>query len=154
MNEELSKTLFGADYRAAYENAEPKDFTPLDFVAALGTARQALLYSALYAPEFDDVEGLLLFKDVVATLGVERIATLRRQYEDDRRLEGELNEFDVGLHFPADARNLTDELAMLLAQELARVWAMVLRGLYPGRALEVRVLDNDDGPCVTVSRPA
>jgi hypothetical protein len=68
MDDKKFRARFERPYRVKNDGADPAGFTALDFVGALGSVGNALLYSRLFWPEFIEVDGMVFIKDYVDDL--------------------------------------------------------------------------------------
>ena len=144
MDDATFKARFDGDYRARYEGASPTDFTALDFVGALGSVGDALLYARLFLPEFAEVDGMVFLKDTVDDAGgPEGIRKSRDQFANQRDCERSLNLFQIYLNFPNHLRESVEGDDRLLAEQLVNAWALRLRQLYPTRKFHVSVIEED-----------
>ena len=143
------RTRFELLYRSQYDGAEPTDFTPLDFVGALGSIGNALLYSKLFLPDFIEVDGSVFIKDFVDDLGgPDGVRRLRSKIGGGRVLERAINSFDINLNLPNRLNENSEGDDLLLAYQLAKMWGLRLRELYADRRFHVWVEDADCPPTV------
>lgn len=144
MDDSTFMTRFYPAYRSAYDGALPTGFTALDFVGALGSVSGALLYSRLLLPEFVEVDGMILLKDVVDDLGGPQGVRARRpQYPDAISLEQELNTFCINLNFPNSLKDSVEGDDRLLAEQLALAWKSRLCQVYPNREFATGVIEEE-----------
>lgn len=120
-----------------------------DFLHGFGATREALIYSILFAPNFVEVEGFV----ILTALGPQppegrdglaaRIRKARAKSSNDLELLlSSCNWVEVPFLF-SDRRESESE-ALLLARVIADAWRARLRGLYPQRNFEVRVLPESE----------
>jgi len=130
MNDETFSARFESEYRNMY-SASPEKFTALDYVGALGSIREALLYSRLFLPEFIEVDGMVFLQDIFEDAGgQDAIRKLHGRYGDKRKVEESLNSFDLKLNLPNQlGKNAPDDDRML-AEQLAVAWRLRLQQLY------------------------
>ena len=111
-----------------------------DLVALYGDMRFALLYSAIFFPEFIEVEDSILLADY--TDGV------RELFSDAKKttklslaeLEASFNFVEVAYMFRRD--DITDDaIEIKLAHIIVDAWQDRLKRLYPSRVFSVSVLD-------------
>jgi hypothetical protein len=116
-----------------------------DFLHEYGSIRSALVHSVLFAPNFVEIEGVVFLKELCAELpgGWERLAVNVREARE--RSSGDLhgllatyNWLEVPYLF-ADRQGTEEELSVLV-RAIADAWSVRLRGLYPMRNFEVRVI--------------
>jgi hypothetical protein len=116
-----------------------------DFLYGFGSTRGALIYSVLFAPNFVEVDGFIFIDDYSASSPErwDQLATnireARAKSSDDLAvLVSSYNWLEVPYLF-SDHRG-ADEEDTILARVIADAWRARLRGLYPDRTFEVRVL--------------
>ncbi len=149
MDDNLFKARFERQYRANYDGADPAGFTALDFVGALGSVGNALLYSRLFWPEFIEVDGMVFLKDFVDDLGgPEGIRKMRDDPGRGQSVQESINNFDVNLSFPNHPEENAEGDDLLLANQLAKMWSLRLQQLYPHRSFQVEANEDDGSPCV------
>jgi hypothetical protein len=149
VDDNLFKARFERQYRVKYDGADPVGFTALDFVGALGSVGNALLYSRLFWPEFIDIDGMVFLKDCVDDLGgPEGIRKMRSDLGRGQSLEKSINNFDVNLGFPNHPEENAEGDDLLLANQLAKLWSLRLRQQYPHRSFQVEVNEDNGSPCV------
>ena len=123
------------------------NFDMLDFVAALGSTLDALMYSRLFWPEFVEIEGMVFLKESMEDEDDRRrLADALERYGGDRtRTEQSFNLVEVPSDlFTMRKGDTTEEEARWLAQRLAQVWLACLRYRYPGRDFVMEVLDPEE----------
>ena len=116
-----------------------------DFLHERGSTLGALTYSVLFAPAFVEIEGFVFITNLTPEPagGLEEIAAQLRAAraksdEDLRNLLASYNWMEVPYLF-ANNRGSDPEVSTL-ARAIADAWRARLRGLYPDRHFEVRVL--------------
>jgi len=118
-----------------------------DYLHAFGNVGDALLYSTLFVPEFIEVEGCILLKE----LGVqpeggwtEVTAAIRRARETStdalKRYVDSSNWVEVPC-LAADASAASEEEIEVLAEVIAQAWRARLRDCFPDRRFTVRIFD-------------
>ncbi|HEY0795006.1 MAG TPA: hypothetical protein VGD64_04425 [Acidisarcina sp.] len=150
MDDNLFRTRFERQYRAEYDGADPAGFTALDFVGALGSVGNALLYSKLFWPEFIEVDGVVFLKDFVDDLGGPE--GIRKRCNDlgcGQSIDKSINNFDVNLSFPNHPEENAEGDDLLLANQLAELWTLRLQQLYAHRRFHVEVNEDNGSPCVS-----
>jgi hypothetical protein len=150
MDDNLFRVRFEGRYRAKYDGADPAGFTAFDFVGALGSIGNALLYSRLFFPEFIEVDGMVFVKDLADDCGgMDGIRKKRVDIGNDQSLEKSVNNFDVNLSLPNHPDENADGDDLLLAGQLAKTWSLRLQQLYSHRKFHVEVNDDNGSPCVS-----
>jgi hypothetical protein len=116
-----------------------------DFLHAASSTADALVNSVLFAPSFVEIEGLVFLADLGPGLarGDAGIAEAIRAARAESpaalaRFLGSCNWLEVPYLFAS--RDSSDEEDAVLAQVIADAWRVRLRGLYPERGFEVRVI--------------
>src|SRR5690348_9392367 len=121
------------------------NWTRKDFLFAFGSVRQALLHSLLFAPTFVEVEGHVLLADFLLDDpdGLDEIAKKIRSspHEPDLnavQLVDSCNWVEIPyLFLNSDEASEEDTL---LATLVINAWETRLKGLFPQRVFEVRLL--------------
>jgi len=144
------RARFEGQYRAKYDRADPAGFTALDFVGALGSVGNALLYSRLFWPEFVEIDGMVFLKDFADDVGgPDGIRKMRDDLGDGESIEKTVNNFDVNLNFPNHPEENAEGDDLLLATQLAEMWSSRLQRLYAHRRFRVEVYEDNGSPCVS-----
>lgn len=148
-HEEKSRQLV-ADIVSLLHDTVGKDrdvsgWTREDFLHGLGSMRDALVYSILFVPTFVEVEGYIFLAELTPQPpgGWEALAANIRAARtkgggDLAKLLESSNWVEIS-HLFADGRGTNGDDS-LLALVVADAWRARLRGLYPKRNFEVRVL--------------
>ncbi|MEI9814646.1 MAG: hypothetical protein WDO18_19275 [Acidobacteriota bacterium] len=143
------KAQFDGHYRKLYSTA-PEAFTNLDFIGALGSVHDALLYSKLFVPDFIEIDDMVFLADVLTDSGGEpEVKRLLKDLRDPREVEATLNYFDLALNLPNRLNEMVDGDDRLLAGQIATAWRSRLRDLYPTKTFFVNV-DAQDGAIAVV----
>jgi len=115
-----------------------------DFLS-LGSTRDALVYSILFAPTFVEIEGFIFLEAFApqtaggwAKLATDIQVARAKPGNDLALLLAGYNWVEVAFLF-SDPRGSDEELTAL-AYTIADAWRVRLRGLYADRTFEVRVL--------------
>ena len=119
-----------------------------------GVASQAILYSALYNPEFIEVCGSVLLAWNLPTqeLVKEFEQSLKLGPKTSRELEESFNFVEIGYMFAPKGRDTSDEEDELLAQQLRDCWAAILHYRYRNRQFVVEVISPEEtGSTVGIS---
>lgn len=116
-----------------------------DFLRGLGRMRDALIYSILFAPSFVEVEGLVFLAEMGAQPSEGRTTFAARVREAREQGAKELAHLLKGYNWVEipylfSDNSGTDEDVRILALAIADAWRARLRGLYPVRNFDVRVL--------------
>jgi hypothetical protein len=150
MDDKKFRARFEGPYRVKNNGVDPAGFTALDFVGALGSVGNALLYSRLFWPEFVEVDGMVFIKDYVDDLGgADVIRKMRDDIGEGQSIEKNINNFDVNLNFPNHPEENAEGDDLLLAKQLAKMWSMRLQHLYTRRRFRVEVNGDNGSPCVS-----
>ena len=120
-------------------------FERADFAHAFGNGGDALLYSAIFAPDFIQIDGFIFLKELgVYPAGgwAEVAAGIASQREISpaalQKFVNSINRIEVPYLFANCA--CSDEECDVLAQAIAHAWRVQLRGQFPDRAFTVRVM--------------
>jgi hypothetical protein len=130
-----------------YAEKDTTNFNVLDYVYAVGSPLQALMYSKLFWPEFIEIEDMVFLKDRMENED-DRCAVLKvlEQHEGNRRkTERAFNLFE----FPPDIfgkkmGETTEEEDRYLAEILVEMWQCRLRMLFPNRSFKVVLLTAEE----------
>ena len=119
-----------------------------DFLHRVGSIPDALVYAVLFAPSFVEIEGLVFLADLGPdsedwTKIVENVQAARaRSIKDLEQLLKGYNWIEVPFLFMNRQGSEAEEATLALA--VADAWQARLRGLYPKRSFEVRVLPESE----------
>ena len=136
-------------HRYAEGGARFQNWDAVEFLHAFGSAHAALLYAALFAPEFVEIEGAVFLKDFGASLqgGAEATAEMVRRAragspEQFKRFVDSRNwvELPYVCGNPSDTEEEYERLASLVVD----AWRARLKDLYPERRFIVRVLRPEE----------
>jgi hypothetical protein len=130
--------------RRRYPDRDTTGFGLFDFVHALGSPVDALLYSALFWPELLEIDGAVLASDVIedeADLAQVRASVRERgAVETEKRFN--LREFsDL---FGSGLAEIDDDQSEVLLARLAEMWRCRLATRFPGRRFAVEVWSPDE----------
>lgn len=129
--------------RAAFADGhDTANWTRDDFLHGFGTLHGALLYAALFAPTFIEVEGCIFLAEFAQPPGEELAGKIRAARTQSASALAQFLDSCNWLEVPylfADRRG-SDEEVDTLAHAIADAWRLRLRGCYPNRQFEVRVL--------------
>lgn len=120
--------------------------TPLGQIHLHGQASLALLYSSLFVPDVEEVEGSVLLSWNLSDKQRERFIGAKRSSQDYQfqELEASYNSVEVSYIFgTAEGRDLQEEDDVVLAEIIAKAWRGFFKITYPDRYFEVEVLDPD-----------
>lgn len=142
-----NKNTFIERLRKRYPNSDTRNFNVLDFVGAFGSPFDALLYAHLFWPEFIEVEGMILRKEMVEDAeDIVKVKEAIQRFEGDRRkVERSYNlvEIPSGI-FSQRIEDTSDVEDHQLACILAGMWKARLQQLYPERTFEMIILMPDE----------
>ena len=124
------------------------NWTRIDFLHSAGSIPGALVYAALFAPSFVEIEGLVFLADLGPdSEDFPQIAANVRaaRAKSDRDLEQLLKGYNwIEVPFLFMDRRGSEVEEATLAQVVADAWRARLKGLYPNRSFEVRVLPESE----------
>ena len=116
----------------------------MDFIYALGSPVDALLYSRLFWPDLVEIEGAILLRDCVeAEDDVARVrASVRERGPAETEKAFNLREFsDL---FGNELAGIEDHEAELLLTRLAEMWSGRLKAQRPEHRFAVEVVSTDE----------
>lgn len=122
--------------QSGYEN-----FSAHDFLHAEGSAKNAILYSTLFFPEFIEVDGVVLLKmNVADQVNLDRFRLLKASEKQSQcELEKSFNFLEIAYCFCSGRDQLKSVDEELLAELVAESWKCHLKGSFPHRNFIVRV---------------
>jgi hypothetical protein len=130
-----------------YTEQDTTNFNVLDYVYAVGSPLQALMYSKLFWPEFIEVEDMVFLKDRIEDED-DRSAVLKvlEQHEGNRRrTEQAFNLFEIPPDiFGKKMRETTEEEDCYLAEILVEMWQCRLQMLFPNRSFKLVSLTAEE----------
>jgi|SRR5271156_404299 len=132
--------------RHHFSSPDAETYDVLDFAFRYGSVLEALMFSRLFWPEFAEVEGMVLFKEVAEDpRQYERIRDYLERSDGDRtEVERSFNLKEVTTQLLGkDLKETTDEQIDLLEERLCEMWAARLSVLYPDRRFKVEVVNLD-----------
>lgn len=117
-------------------------FGYFDFLHACGSPREALFYSELFWPRFEEYNDMIFLdgtiEDETDAQGVQEALI---KYEGDRmKTEQAFNTIEIPWLFGGHAGETTDEEDVFLASRICEMWAVRLRELFPDRKFKVEVV--------------
>ncbi len=125
-----------------------EDFEVEEALATSATAVGALLYSPVFCPPTEEIDGLVFIKLQEVCAPGEKPRQIRRYREetggDLREVQRSFNLVEPLRLFDIDQPELTDEEERLLAETLAEAWRAWLHWRHPGRRFEVELLGRDE----------
>jgi hypothetical protein len=138
-DDELLQTL-----QRRHPDQDTTGFSLFDFIHALGSPLDALLYSALFWPELVEVDGAILSSDAIEDeadlVRIRAIVRERGAVETEKRFN--LREFsDL---FGNGLAEIDDRQAEALLGRLAEMWRGRLAARFPGRRFAVDVWQPDE----------
>jgi hypothetical protein len=124
-------------------------WTRADFLFGLGKMHDALIYSALFAPQFIEVEGFVMLGEfgVLPRGGLEEV---QRQIRNARaKSSGDVARFVdscnwVEVPYLMSDNRSSDAEDSVLAHAIADAWQARLNGLFPSRTFHVQVLAKEE----------
>jgi hypothetical protein len=139
----IDDDYFIARFREVYSDQNTTGFDALDFVSAFGTPLDALLYSRLFLPNFEEVDGMIFLEGTIATdEDKDRLANASSQYRSRDEIEKAFNLIDVPfMLFSRGRENANERDLMFLADQIRTMWSLRLKQLYPTREFVVEVWD-------------
>ena len=129
--------------KTQFASHDTSNFSVLDFVGAFGSPVEALAYSRLFWPDFVEYQGMTFRKDALEDESDrQRVLEALVQYDQDRtRTEQSFNLTEVpSTLFTRRASESTDDIDLLLANQLAEMWRARLHLLFPHLRFVVEVL--------------
>jgi hypothetical protein len=130
--------------RRRHPDRDTTGFGLFDFIHALGSPIDALLYSALFWPEFLEIDGAIVASDTIEEEA--DLARLRASVHERGVVETEkrfnLREFS-GL-FGNGLAEIDDDQAQVLLGRLAEMWRCRLAARLPERRFAVEVWSPDE----------
>jgi hypothetical protein len=119
-------------------------FSALDFIHAVGSPLDALMYSRLLWPSFIEVEGMVFLSDAVED--VEDLARVKRvlaHYKGDKKsTQLDMNRYEIAEMFGRRTGDTTAQEDECLARIMATTWTAKLQTEFP-RRIQVKVEISD-----------
>lgn len=137
-----------------YPEVNEKGFDVLDILHAHGSGIDALMYSALFWPEFIEHRGMVVRalewedREQIRTLD----ATLETHGGDREQAEQSVNWVDVGELFGRRKLESSDDDDLALARVLRDMWTARLSRVFPHRRFTVELVSREEtggGPGVS-----
>jgi hypothetical protein len=130
-----------------YTEKDTINFNVLDYVYAVGSPLQALMYSKLFWPEFIEIEDMVFLKDRIEDEDDRRaVLKVLEQHEGNRRKTEQafnLSEIPPDI-FGKNMGETTEEEDRYLAEILVEMWQCRLRILFPNRSFKVVLLTAEE----------
>lgn len=130
-----------------FSEHDTTNFNVLDYVYAVGSPLQALMYLKLFWPEFVEIEEMIFLKDNIEN-EENRRSVLEYFNEHNRDRLSTEQAFNL-LEIPSDifGKNMgetTDEEDQYLAVKLVEMWQYRLHLVYPSRSFKVELLAAEE----------
>jgi len=121
-------------------------FNITDFVHAVGSGLDALMYSRLFWPEFVEIRGMIFLKETVEDEEDRSLVakTLERYGGQKQPVEKDLNFVEVAHLFGSRAGETTEAEDSLLAERLVEMWRCKLKLRYPARIFVVETVPSEE----------
>jgi len=113
-------------------------FVGVDYLHALGNARDALLYYELFFPKLEILSGSVLLAAMLGQDGRKRFLEAVEQM-GRVRAEQSFNRIDVPYVFSGAGPQLTDSQDEVLANSIGVAWKRRLAGEFPKKKFHVRI---------------
>jgi hypothetical protein len=128
--------------QTAYGGQDTSSFNSLDFIHALGSGRDALMYSQLFWPEFKEFKGMVFLAATVECLEDEkRVEAALQQYDGDlTKTEESFNLLEISYLFGKRIGETSVEEDNWLAAILCECWECRLKQLFPERVITVEIV--------------
>lgn len=125
--------------------AAPELLTTEELLFTFGSSRDALLYAALFNPEFVIHSDSVLLAWSVSDANAQAAFGNAKNSDSANisEIEASFNFLEVGYLFDASGRTTDDEQDALLADLIARSWRCRLEAEYPQRRFSVEVLSPE-----------
>jgi hypothetical protein len=122
-----------------------------DFLAVQGGAELAIAFSALYWPEFVEIEGCVLLREHYDPANFQE--WLEKLEGDKSKVERVINHVHLWDLFKLDEENIPEKAIEDLARVLSLCWKCALREQFAGLDFDMRlVLDESEyGPTIFFS---
>lgn len=132
---EIFRQVFGLD-------SKKSSFQSEDYLHAMGAAKAAILYSALFQPEFICIEdSILLAWNVRDEVDRDRFRMcLQEKKYSLEETEASFNFVEIGYIFGPQGRDTNDIEDELLAEIINSAWEAWLAYCYPERKFNVSIL--------------
>ena len=127
-------------------------FEPEDYLAASGSAVQALMACDLFLPRLVVVEGLVLLRQSVDDQAQRDALRSALECRDPAAVQRSFNRQELAHTFAEDG---TSDLTLpALAVGVAESWRAWLAHRFPGRTFVVDIEHEDDGPVIEFWEPS
>jgi len=116
-----------------------------------GGGELAVAFSALYWPEFVEVEGCVLLRERYEPVNFRE---WKEEFGGDlSRVEGIVNHVHLWDLFQPDEASVPERAIESLGRILSCTWQCALRQQFPGREFDVRFVEDDSeyGPTISFS---
>lgn len=139
---EMKDEIILEHLRNKYPGENRAKFNFLDFIHAAGSPSDALLYARLFSPQFIEIDEMIFLKDVIEDeADIQRVRNAIEKYAGDKKIvEHSFNFVEIPSLFGGNSGDTSDEEDYWLATQLAEMWALKLKILYPEKTFEVNIL--------------
>lgn len=156
-HERMPDQFLAERLRRQHAGMNATGFNPLDFIHAIGSPLEALLYGRLLWPEFTELEDMVFLRETLEDEDErDRVQRVLRKYENDRsRTERECNLVELPYLFGNRSGELDAEGYDFLANLLMDTWRWRLGALFPSRQFVTHRYREADvpGPAFTFYQP-
>lgn len=127
--------------RERFPIPSPTPFNATDFIHAVGSPLEALMYCRLFWPAFVEIDQMAFLQDEIEDAeDVERVRHALATFNGDKRMtQCSFNTIEVADLFGRRAGESTEEQYALLAETLAEMWRARLYSSFPDRKTHVAV---------------
>lgn len=130
-----------------YSELNTTGFTPEDFLSALGSPVDAMMYLYMFWPEFVEYDNMVFLRDVVDTDEIRRgVDDMLSKYSGNRHcVERSFNTVDVPcMLFGAKSHESSEEIDALLTKMLVELWRCKLQCYFPARVFNVEAIRPEE----------
>jgi len=132
--------------KRSFEVKGYENFDSYDYLHAIGSAKEALLYAGLFCPDLIEIEDMVLLKmkvdDEVNLKGLYKLKSEGKRTHQE--IEKSFNFVEVPYCFASGRNDLSEEEETLLAELIASSWRGRLITEYPNRRFKVMVAKVGD----------
>lgn len=133
------------ELRDFHSDHDTSNFSAWDFMYAFGSTLAAAMYAELFWPEFTEVDGVVLRRDVAEDAqDIDRIRRAIAECNGDRALV-ERNFSRLEVPCGIFSKSASDLLEHQLALKLEQMWKARLQICYPSTAYNVEIEEDPDG---------
>lgn len=133
------------ELRDFHADHDTRNFSAWDFIHAFGSPLAAAMYAELFWPEFTEIDGVVLRRDVAEdSQDIDRIRRAISECNGDRALvERNFSRLEVPCGIFSESAS--DLLEHQLAIKLKQMWNARLQFCYPSTAYNVEIEEDPDG---------